>query len=81
MINPDTREELKKELSDSPEKQKQLDQFGSTTLEMINSKTGRRFIKSHLPYSLLPPDLITKGCKVSEINIVNRIFIITTIIR
>lgn len=32
----------------------------------LDEMTERRFIKTHLPFSLLPPDLLEVGCKVRK---------------
>lgn len=61
--HPDVLEEIKREL-DSPEKLAQLDQLRQSVFRQLESSNERRFIKTHLPFSLLPRDLITKGCKV-----------------
>lgn len=54
---------MKREL-DSQEKRVQLEQALQSVLGQLETSNERRFIKTHLPFSLLPPDLISKGCKV-----------------
>lgn len=34
--------------------------------EILSASKERRVIKTHLPFSLLPPNLLTAGCKVSK---------------
>lgn len=40
--------------------------FGANVLDLLDKMQERRFIKSHLPLSLLPPNLLTLGAKVSR---------------
>jgi hypothetical protein len=44
--------------------------------EMLNAMKSPRFIKTHIPISLLPPNLLDVGCKVSlQISFGARMFI------
>lgn len=43
-----------------------IKQICENHLDELDSKTTRRFIKTHLPFSLLPPDLLESGCKVKR---------------
>lgn len=38
-------------------------------LQNLKNQPGRRCIKTHLPFCLLPPDLLEVGCKVSVLCI------------
>lgn len=67
--HPDLIEQIKNEQNSSPEKVAQIEnaaQHVTKRLKVLEMETGRRFIKTHLPFSLLPPDLLEKGCKVRE---------------
>lgn len=63
-FSPHLSEDLKKQHTNSPEIQAQIDGLGKSSIKQLEQQTERRFIKTHLPFSLLPPDLLTKGCKV-----------------
>ncbi|XP_026685332.1 uncharacterized protein LOC113470812 [Diaphorina citri] len=45
-----------------------IDSIATPQYEQLRECTGRRFIKTHIPLSLLPPDLVTSGAKVREIG-------------
>lgn len=66
LLHPEMMKQFKRELANSPEKQAQIDEVAKGSLKMLEAQTSRRFIKTHLPFSLLPPDLLTKGCKVTS---------------
>lgn len=62
--NREVIEELKKPFIGSPEKLALINLVTQSVIPKLESQTEKRFIKTHLPLSLLPPDLLTKGCKV-----------------
>lgn len=65
--HPDVMERFKKEQINSPQKVQLIEKSALNAkkrLELLELETERRFIKTHLPFSLLPPNLIKKGCKV-----------------
>lgn len=64
MVHSEVIEDMKKEHPNLPEMQKELDKLYENVAESLEFQKGRRFIKTHLPFSLLPPDLLKKGCKV-----------------
>lgn len=64
-------EQFKREQCGSPEKVSEIEYSAlkaSKRLELLKMDTNRRFIKTHLPFSLLPPNLTEKGCKVNGEN-------------
>jgi len=60
-------DELKAEImalhQDDPVKQDMVEMISSPAYLMLQEQSGRRFIKTHLPFSLLPPNLLDT-CKV-----------------
>jgi hypothetical protein len=60
-------DELKAEImalhKDDPVKQDMVEMISSPAYLMLQEQSGRRFIKTHLPFSLLPPNLLDT-CKV-----------------
>lgn len=62
-------DEVKKELlelnKDSPENQSILETISQHSFESFQEITTRRFIKTHFPFSLLPPSVLENGAKVS----------------
>lgn len=64
MVHPELVKDMKKPHSNSPEILEQIDKLNENTVEFLEKQKKRRFIKTHLPFSLLPPDLLTNGCKV-----------------
>ncbi|XP_063222115.1 sulfotransferase 1C4-like [Bacillus rossius redtenbacheri] len=56
--------ELKAENAGSPGAQATLDSLAASQVDVLDQAASPRFIKTHLPLSLLPPDLLSAGCKV-----------------
>ncbi|XP_026687027.1 sulfotransferase 4A1 isoform X2 [Diaphorina citri] len=56
--------EFRAENSGNLEHQEIIDFIATPQYEKLRGRTGRRFIKTHIPLSLLPPDLMTSGAKV-----------------
>ncbi|KAF2887786.1 hypothetical protein ILUMI_18387, partial [Ignelater luminosus] len=63
-VHPETKAEFLKENSFSEKNQALVEAVSAPGWELLAKQKGRRFIKTHLPFSLLPPDLFTAGCKV-----------------
>lgn len=59
-----TAELLKLNAGDS-EKLDLVQQISRPGYEVLNEMKSPRFIKTHFPFSLLPPNLLDVGCKVS----------------
>jgi hypothetical protein len=59
-----TAELLKLNAGDS-EKLELVQQMSRPGYEVLNEMKSPRFIKTHFPFSLLPPNLLDVGCKVS----------------
>lgn len=63
-------DEVKKELldlnKDCPENQSILEAISKHSFESFQEITTRRFIKTHFPFSLLPPSVLENGAKVSQ---------------
>jgi len=69
-----TAELLKLNTGDS-EKLDLVQQISVPGYEVLNAKKSPRFIKTHFPISLLPPNLLDVGCKVSlQISFGDRTF-------
>jgi hypothetical protein len=47
-----------------PEKLDLVEEISRPGYEMLNEMKSPRFIKTHFPLSLLPPNLLDVGCKV-----------------
>lgn len=62
-VNKDLYNEIL-EKADTIEMKNNFRKTCDPVLERLEETTERRFIKSHLPLSLLPPDLLTCGAKV-----------------
>lgn len=58
--------EFREENKDNPAHLQVIDDLATPQYEYLQNQKGRRFIKTHLPFSLLPPDLLTSGAKVSD---------------
>ncbi|KAI5697702.1 hypothetical protein M8J75_014422 [Diaphorina citri] len=56
--------EFRAENSGNLEHQEIIDSIATPQNEQLRGCTGRRFIKTHIPLSLLPPDLVTSGAKI-----------------
>jgi hypothetical protein len=59
-----TAELLKMNAGDA-EKLDLVEQISRPGYEVLNEMKSPRFIKTHFPLSLLPPNLLDVGCKVS----------------
>jgi hypothetical protein len=64
-VHDEMRAELLKMNADDPEKLDLVQKIIRPGNEVLNEMKSPRFIKSHLPLSLLPPNLLDVGCKVS----------------
>ncbi|KAK9884591.1 hypothetical protein WA026_007433 [Henosepilachna vigintioctopunctata] len=64
IFHPELHAELLKENKDSEEKTKVVEKLIESVCDKVHEMKGRRFIKTHLPLSLLPKNLLTAGCKV-----------------
>lgn len=61
-----TKEQLLKENMGSPEKQDFIELVSTPGYEFLPNITATRFIKTHLPFTLLPPSVMECKSKVSE---------------
>lgn len=57
-------------LAKNDEIKKGVDKACGPVLKDLENTTEPRFIKTHLPFSLLPPSLLTCGAKVSILIII-----------
>jgi hypothetical protein len=57
--------ELLKMNSGDAEKLDLVEEISRPGYEVLNEMKSPRFIKTHFPLSLLPPNLLDVGCKVS----------------
>lgn len=63
-MHDEVKEEFKKENNFSDERQEIIEQMSEPGWKVLRNYKGKRIIKTHFPFSLLPPDLLTSGCKV-----------------
>ncbi|XP_025837213.1 sulfotransferase 1C4 isoform X2 [Agrilus planipennis] len=63
-VHPDIKERFRQENSKCLNKLKKVEELDKPGWKIFENYSGRRFIKTHLPFSLLPPDLLRTGCKV-----------------
>ncbi|GAB0087867.1 sulfotransferase 1 family member D1 [Sergentomyia squamirostris] len=63
-LHPDVKAELMALNEDSPEKQAFVEEISVPAYKFMPHITGQRFIKTHFPFSLLPPSVLTSGAKV-----------------
>ncbi|KAK9884596.1 hypothetical protein WA026_007436 [Henosepilachna vigintioctopunctata] len=64
LFHPKFHAELLEENKHSEEKYQSVKKLHESVSSYLDQMTERRFIKSHLPLSLLPKDLLSSGCKV-----------------
>jgi hypothetical protein len=65
LVHDEMRDELLKMNAGDPEKLDLVQEFSRPGYEVLNEMKSPRFIKTHFPFSLLPPNLLDVGCKVS----------------
>jgi len=64
-VNDEMTAELLKMNAGDSEKLDLVQQISQPGYEVLNAMKSPRFIKTHFPISLLPPNLLDVGCKVS----------------
>lgn len=72
-VHDEVKKEFLKENEGHPEKQEIVKQVTRPGYEILNEMTEPRFIKTHLPFSLLPPNLLETGCKVGFTSTLGKI--------
>lgn len=63
-VHKDIKDELLAENEHDIEKTKIVEGMDAPMWVELTKSKERRFIKTHMPFSLLPPNLLTSGCKV-----------------
>lgn len=63
-MHPEIKNELLRKNANDFEKLKFIEEISQPGYEFLKNVTDRRFIKSHLPFSLLPPSVLKEGSKV-----------------
>lgn len=63
-VHDETKKEFLEENSSCPERMKLVEEIAKPAWISLSETSERRFIKTHLPFSLLPPNLLSVGCKV-----------------
>lgn len=63
-LHDELKEEFKRENCFCPERVKMIEDMGIPGWKTLKESKGKRIIKTHFPFSLLPPNLLTAGCKV-----------------
>lgn len=66
LIHKEVKAELLAASKEDPKKCQMIENMFDPKWKALALTEGRRFIKSHLPLSLLPPDLSKGTCKVHE---------------
>ncbi|CAH1972845.1 unnamed protein product [Acanthoscelides obtectus] len=66
-VHKETKAEFLEENLKNPIKYKLVEKIDYPRWKLLESMAGKRIIKTHLPFSLLPPDLLKTGCKVGVI--------------
>ncbi|VVC96643.1 unnamed protein product [Leptidea sinapis] len=61
LIHPETLRTMQEQNRDSPENQEIIDALNFPSAARFSSTPSPRFMKTHLPLSLLPPSLLDKG--------------------
>lgn len=63
-VNDEVKAEWLAGFEDDEQRKEELKKVSSPATEMLKKMTTPRFIKTHLPLSLLSPDLLKCGAKV-----------------
>ncbi|XP_055914573.1 luciferin sulfotransferase [Eupeodes corollae] len=63
-MHPEVKSELLSENANYPEKQEFIEVISQPGYEFLKNVTEQRFIKTHLPFSLMPTSVMEKKCKV-----------------
>ncbi|KAK4874519.1 hypothetical protein RN001_013879 [Aquatica leii] len=63
-VHPEIKAQILKENNSSKKSQDIVEEICSPAWKILKDQNGKRFIKTHFPFSLLPPNLLTAGCKV-----------------
>lgn len=63
-VHDETKKEFLQENSFCPERMQLVEEISKPAWKTLSETSERRFIKTHLPFSLLPPNLLEVGCKV-----------------
>ena len=67
-VHDEMKAELLKLNAGDSEKLDIIQQISQPGYEVLNAMKSPRFIKTHFPISLLPPNLLDVGCKVTLQN-------------
>ncbi|XP_030751841.1 estrogen sulfotransferase-like [Sitophilus oryzae] len=63
-VHEDIKQELLNKNRHDPTLYQMVEELDYPAWKLLSQWRGRRFIKTHLPFSLLPPNLTKEGCKV-----------------
>lgn len=63
-MHEETKQELLQLNAGEPEKQELVEKISTPCYETLPHLQRRRFIKTHFPFSLMPPSVMEMGCKV-----------------
>lgn len=67
-MNDELTEEILQDNAGQPDKQAFVQQMATPAYDYANDVPGPRVIKTHLPFSMLPPAVIQKRCNVVKNN-------------
>lgn len=68
-MHDDVKQELLEELAGDAKKQEYIETLSMPGYQYLQLAEGQRFIKTHLPFSLLPPSVMKNQAKVNTISI------------
>lgn len=64
-MHDDVKQELLLDNAGDPAKEKFVELLATPLYDLLAQHTERRFIKTHFPFSLLPPSVRSSGAKVN----------------
>ena len=65
-MNDGIKSEIMAQNANDPEKLNLIEKISRPGYQVLEEMKSPRFIKTHLPFSLIPPNLLDVGCKVSQ---------------
>lgn len=67
-MHDEVKRELLKQNADDPLKEQFIEAVSQPGYDLLPLMAERRFIKTHFPFSLLPPSVMQNGAKVSIVD-------------
>ena len=72
-MNDGIKSELITKNFNDPEKLNLIEKISRPGYQVLEEMKSPRFIKTHFPFSLLPPNLLDVGCKVNQCYIISEV--------